>query len=979
MNHHLMPGRRRAGIAVATVASLAVAGFAAGTSYAHGSGSSAPAVHTSPRASHGDAVHDPYVDVTSQGSQAITQALRNAGRVSRTPAVRAFRASQPDGTVLDISGSTGTVRFLGNLNGFLTGASKKSAKSIALGYVRSHAGALGLTTADLSTFHLARTYTDITGTHHLFFTQRIGGSSAARNGLTASVSHRGRLLTLGGLPITSASATKLPPASALSITTAAEALARTRGPETPGAATSDDTAQRVVFATGNGLRPAWETVVTSSRTPATTIIDAVTGKTLLRTPLTQYEDSTGRAYTFFPGSRRGGHQIKVDFTKKGWLGAHARKLSGNNSHAFSDVNDNDKASRSEEVHPLKGQSWGYRLKPFHPGMGAARFCSNPWPCSWNPNKAFSWKKNRAQNATQVFFFVNNWHDHLKKAPIGFTEAAGNFQLKNHGKQGKAGDPVATQTDDGASSGTGQLHGLPDGNHIDNANMATPPDGHRPTMQMYLQHQPGTQYPSEDPFSPTNVGDEADTVYHEYTHGLSNRLNVDVHGRTTLGGVQAGAMGEAWSDWYAMDYLVAHHLQRDRAGKADVRLFVYDGAGVDFDRTEPIDCKVGQTAKLCNGGTTGHGGGYTYADYGNVVGGPEVHSDGEIWAQTLWDLRGRLGSHKAESLVTRAMELAPYNPSFIDMRNAILIADTAVFGGQHRHAIWKVFAHRGMGFYAGSLGGNDTEPAASFAMPPASIQTGTIQGQVTDGDSHVKLQGLTVSLAFQGSGTVNPTTVTDANGDFTLENIPAGTYNKLLVTGHGYRAQDRSVVVQSGATTTEDFAPRLNWAGPGKGATATADGKDYSSIGCGADAAIDGSQASGWSTSSGQGDSTDGSQGFFAKHLVVDLHRSLDVTGMAVDPSSTCGDDPSSSTADYTIETSTNGTTWDAAATGTFTSAQNGTLVPIPTSAPGVQFIRFTIDSNQVPSFDTTCAGGGGPSGCHFTDMSELQVFGVPSP
>jgi hypothetical protein len=101
--------------------------------------------------------------------------------------------------------------------------------------------------------------------------------------------------------------------------------------------------------------------------------------------------------------------------------------------------------------------------------------------------------------------------------------------------------------------------------------------------------------------------------------------------------------------------------------------------------------------------------------------------------------------------------------------------------------------------------------------------------------------------------------------------------------------------------------------------------------------------------------------------------------MAVDPSSTCGDDPSSSTANYTIETSTNGTTWDAAAAGTFTSAQNGTLVPIPTSAPGVQFIRFTIDSNQVPNFNTTCAGGGGPSGCHFTDMSELQVFGVPSP
>ncbi len=976
MNHHLMPGRRRAGIVLATVASLAVAGSAAGTSYAHESGSKAAAAHASPRASHGGAVRDPYVDVTAQGSQAITRALRNSGRVSRQPAAKAFRAAQPDGTVLDISGTTGTVRFLGNLNGFLTSASKKSAKSIALGYVRSHAGALGLTTADLSTFHLGRTYTDISGTRHLFFTQRIGGSSAARNGLTASVNRKGRLLTLGGMPITTASATKLPPASALTITTAAEALARTRGPEAPGAATNADTAQRVVFATGNGLRPAWETVVTSSETPATTIIDAVTGEVLLRTPLKQYEHSTGRAYPFFPGSRRGGHQIKVDFTKKGWLNGHAHKLSGNNSHAFSDVNDNNKASKSEEVHPLKGHSWGYRLTPFHPGLGAKKFCSNPWPCSWNPNKAFSWKKNRAQNATQVFYFVNNWHDHLKKAPIGFNEAAGNFQLKNHGKKGKGGDPVATQTDDGASTGTGQLHGLPDGNHIDNANMSTPPDGHRPTMQMYLQHAPGSKYPSEDPFSPTNVGDEADTVYHEYTHGLSNRLNVDVHGRSTLGGVQAGAMGEAWSDWYAMDYLVAHHLQRDRAGKADVRLFVYDGEGVNFDRTEPIDCKVGQTAKLCNGGTTGHRGGYTYADYGNVVGGPEVHSDGEIWAQTLWDLRGRLGSRKSESIVTRAMELAPYNPSFIDMRNAILIADTAVFGGKDHTAIWKVFAHRGMGFYAGSLGGNDTEPAASFAMPPASLNPGFIHGRVTDGDSGDPLKGLTVSLAFQGSGAANPTTVTDANGEYLLSSIPAGTYNKLLVTGGGYRAQDRDVLVQGGDTTTVDFAPRLNWAGPGKGATATADGRDFSSIGCGADAAIDGSQASGWST-----DATASGSGIQERHLTVDLHRALDLTGFAVDPSSTCGDDPSSSTAGYRIETSPAGAThvWTVRSSGTFTSAQNGTLVPLNTTAAGVQFIRFTIISDQVPNFAATCGGGGQLSGCRFTDMSELQVFGVPSP
>jgi hypothetical protein len=68
----------------------------------------------------------------------------------------------------------------------------------------------------------------------------------------------------------------------------------------------------------------------------------------------------------------------------------------------------------------------------------------------------------------------------------------------------------------------------------------------------------------------------------------------------------------------------------------------------------------------------------------------VHDDGELWSETLWDLRGRLGSAKTEMLVTRAMELAPSNPSYLDMRNAILIADTAAFGGQDRGTVWKVF-------------------------------------------------------------------------------------------------------------------------------------------------------------------------------------------------------------------------------------------------------------------------------------------------
>ena len=57
----------------------------------------------------------------------------------------------------DLDGNTGTVRMQTRLDGFLTPASHKSAKSIALGYVRTHLTELGLSSGDMTTFHLGRT------------------------------------------------------------------------------------------------------------------------------------------------------------------------------------------------------------------------------------------------------------------------------------------------------------------------------------------------------------------------------------------------------------------------------------------------------------------------------------------------------------------------------------------------------------------------------------------------------------------------------------------------------------------------------------------------------------------------------------------------------------------------------------------------------------------------------------------------------
>ena len=60
--------------------------------------------------------------------------------------------------------------------------------------------------------------------------------------------------------------------------------------------------------------------------------------------------------------------------------------------------------------------------------------------------------------------------------------------------------------------------------------------------------------------------DASLVFHEYTHGLSNRLVTDAQGFGALSTAQAGAIGEGTSDFYALDYLVDEGLIGGRRGR-----------------------------------------------------------------------------------------------------------------------------------------------------------------------------------------------------------------------------------------------------------------------------------------------------------------------------------------------------------------------------------------------------------------------------
>ena len=111
-----------------------------------------------------------------------------------------------------------------------------------------------------------------------------------------------------------------------------------------------------------------------------------------------------------------------------------------------------------------------------------------------------------------------------------------------------------------------------------------------------------------------------------------------------------------------------------------------------------------------------------------------------------------------------------------------------------------------------------------------------------------------------------------------------------------------------------------------------------------------------------------------------MPQKVNITQFAVDPGATCGDAGSASTGAYRIETSPDNVTWTEAASGTFVVTDQGRLNPVTpiTGALGVQYVRFRILGNQVPDFATNCPNGGF-DGCTYTDLTELQVYGVATP
>lgn len=920
-----------------------------------------------------------YIDARALSGTAAVKAERGELR-SRSAADNRYLRSLGNQGLVSYDPLTGTPRNFGRINGYLTGRSSAPARTVALSYVRSHLSVLGLKRADLKTLRFRQDYVDTIGVHNLSWSQSVRGIPVFGNGLRVKVTRDGRVLSVQGSPVSGLAklaarahgATNLSPSSARA--TAARDVngnaARVKVASSRGGVAAvttwanHDFAKKVWFLTASGLRPAWSTYVQTGPGAAYQhVIDARSGAVLFRHSTVESAQGDAYVYDNYPGAAKGGKPKVVNLIKRGWLTKRSTFLNGSSVVAWDDLNDNNLIDSNEKT-PVPGNKKGATFPLVKFGKSASGFCKT-YVCTWDPNTAKSWKTNRKADAAQAFYLASNFHDYLAKSPIGFTGAAGNFSAAG-------GDPVLLNALDGAATG-------PDSNHIDNANMNTPPDGLPPTMQMYLWHFPGTSDDpaTGDPFVPTSGAFDASILYHEYTHGLSSRLVTDATGNEALDAIQAGSMGEAWSDYYALDYLVGHGLLKDTAKSGQLLEGAYVAAGLHSVRTMAIDCSPSSKSAGCTSGATGLKGGYTYGDFSTIIPrGAEVHASGEIWGQTLWDIRSALGHNVADTVITRGMSLSPAEPSMLDMRNAILQADMVKYGQAHTKALWKIFAARGMGYFAAATDGSDSAPAEDFHTPPAAqSERFTLSGTVTDPTTNEPVEGAVVRIAGLGD---QFSAVTNGTGRYNIHGLFAGTYPKVIAEGPGYFGDVESATVPQSAPV--DFSILRDWASASGGAAVVDfNGPDFAPQ-CGPTGAIDLSLGTGWGSTTGDDLGTP-TNVFTPKFIVVNMKQPIDISSFGVDPNSTCGDPGSSSTGDYAISTSTAGPNgpWTQVASGTFGTADRGHLNEVDPSgsSTGVQWVKFTIEGNQVPDFATNCPDGAF-GGCTFTDLSEFAVFGQPA-
>jgi hypothetical protein len=630
--------------------------------------------------------------------------VRNARGVNAAPDTAQqgeIRALRP--AAVQWNRALGAPASIVRTRGYLTAASGARAEQVARGFLADHKRLYGLDDGELSTLVKGGEYrTKHNGVTQLALRQRDAGREVFGAVASFAIDKQGRLVSQSGMLAPDAAAAGQPALSAgEAVRAAADSVGATQaGPLTQrsaaGGATRRTTfdnayavrlgdprpvsAELVTFPmpAGQPARLGWKIMLeVSDQADYEMVVDARGGDVLYRH--NGYENAGPEGNVYRSQNPTTTQQI-TPFT--GWVAD--RTTEGNNTNTYVDLDATNAV--------------GYRPQTPASGDPGYQHFDYAFTNAYETSGGTDLTTDRDATLTQLFYWVNFSHDHLYG--LGFDEASGNFQRDNFGKGGAGNDPVLAEAYNGYGDGTQKLCEDKDKNKIlcrNNANFHTDPDGTSPRLQVYVGASPY-------PFRLSEM--EGDTIVHEYSHGLSNRLV----GHGTMGdGVQTDGMGEGWSDFIATSAF------------DDPVIFEYsggtDGKTSGFRRVR-YDTSAEKYSDVCKPSC-------------------EVHNDGEIWATALWAMRTKLiakldqgpGTRQAEQLVVDGMKNTGSTPTFLTARDAIIAADQTNNAGANACLIWGVFAAREMGVSASTSGDQQTVTPATDG-PAACTPTAKAGGPYT---------------------------------------------------------------------------------------------------------------------------------------------------------------------------------------------------------------------------------------------------------
>ncbi|NDJ12164.1 MAG: hypothetical protein EBY17_13385 [Acidobacteriia bacterium] len=602
--------------------------------------------------------------------------------------------------------------------GALTRPSGSPAAEIGLDYLRASAGELKLDAPGISGAYLATQYkTDHNGVTHLIFKQQFRGMNVLNAEWTINIDRDGQILNSGGM-LFNAPADDMPLPGPTTILEAARSALRTVNPklaETFAPRTSvrrtemqgairlsapglpeDMEGELVWYAVRGLVRPAWLIYLTDEDgySRYATVVDNDSRKTLAIQPLTLFQ-APQKGLVFERESPQPNPNPGTILTAAPPIVPRTlQPLTGDiKASPLGWISTN----RTEGNNAVVGENLlGTRFLTT-PDMTSAPNGDFSFPLLLGPGSMNSLAYKDAANVN-LFYWINRTHDLLYLS--GFDEPAGNFQQDNFGKGGAAGDPIYAYSHFGAANPGTTAQFL-------NAffTRRSVNDGAQSMIAMFIGRPgPADTLPPANFFTDGSL--DSGIIIHEYTHGVSGRL-----ARQSYTTFQGAAMGEAWSDFFGLEFLLPAGAPPD--GYYPTAEYFDQTFGVGDFRTRPYTTDIATNP-------------LTFAHLGNVNYYPEVHADGEIWFLALWEARSALiqqfgdaeGRRRIRMLALDGMKLSPPAATMVDMRDAVLLADRVDFKGASQDQLWAAFAKRGLGATAYSSSGMTVHVVPSFDLPSA---------------------------------------------------------------------------------------------------------------------------------------------------------------------------------------------------------------------------------------------------------------------